>query len=186
MKKFLILLSAVLLVLGAAGAVHALPYTDTYVVDVEQRYMRGWAFDEVEWTFDLTQEKYGPDRFNPATQDVTSASVILNLTDDSRCWDFWEVAYLDVGMNQFVWEVDTGDVSFQVSSIITLSDTGKIDASLRAIWGDFYFNSATLTAEGTLPDVGTSPIPEPAAILLFGTGLIGLTFVTRRGLYFKK
>jgi len=182
MKNFLILPGFLLLVLSMATAVSAIPYTDVY--DAGHQYMHGILFntiDTVNWTFDITD-----DGFNPDTQDVTSASIKLNLSDDGDFCDFWEIALLNVGTNHFFWEVNTGNATFQMSSLITLSDTGQIDASLSAIWGDFYFNSATLTAEGTLPDVGASPVPEPAAILLFGTGLIGLTFVTRRRLYFNK
>ena len=35
-------------------------------------------------------------------------------------------------------------------------------------------------------DVQPAPVPEPASMMLFGTGLIGLAAFTRRKLYFKK
>ena len=87
MKKFLILFSVFLLGFGGASTAHAISYTDVY--DAEDRYMRGSLFggdDVAKWTFDITD-----DEFNPDTQDVTSASIKLNLTDDGG-WDFWESA----------------------------------------------------------------------------------------------
>lgn len=169
------------LILGSASVVYALPYSDLY--DAGGIYMHGGLLggDAKFWTFDITK-----DGFNPEAQDITAATITLNFTDSRSWWDWSEFAYLDVGTNNFLWEVDTGDASFQLSSLMTLSDTGKVDASLTAIWGDFKFNFALLTADGTLPDIETSPIPEPAAILLFGTGLTGLAFVARRSRFINR
>ncbi len=108
---------------------------------------------------------------------MTSASVELNLQDDGG-WDLWEYADLNVGTNSFSWEVDTGGISFTITSLMTLSALGTIDCTLVADAGDFYFNSATLTAEGT--DPSTAPVPEPSTILLMGSGLLGLVGYSRK------
>ena len=56
----------------------------------------------VSWQFDLTD--YG---FDPNTQDVISAEVVLDLSDD---WDWWpEYATFIVGTDYDWWEVDTGN-----------------------------------------------------------------------------
>jgi hypothetical protein len=181
MKKILMFICAVTLVLGMAGTASAIPYTDTY--DAGHVYMRGSLFgsdDSVSWTFDITDPASGG--FNPGTQDVTSASVRLNFSDDG--WDFFEFARLDVGENRFYWEVDTGNVGFAITSLMTLSDTGRVAATLTARWGDFYFNSATLSAIGTELDPSggdaPAPVPEPSTILLMGTGILGLVAYGRK------
>ena len=173
MKKLLGFLCAVTLVFGMAGVASAIPYTDTF--DAGYMHWLGWWGGEtsVSWTFDITD-----DGFNPVTQDVTSAEVALNLQDDS--WDFWEFASLHVGTNYFIWEVDTGTTAFTVDSLMTLSDSGTIDCTLTANLGDFYFNTATLSAEGTEPS--TAPVPEPSTVLLVGTGLLGIVAFGRKQL----
>ena len=170
MKKFLMFLCALTLVFGMVGTASAIPYSHTY--DAKDTYMR-WG-DSVTWDHDITK-----DGFNPTTQDVTSANITLQLQDDSGCWDFWEVANLDIGTNEFNWEVNTGGISFSITSLITLSATGMMSATLTALWGDFYFNSATLLAQATGPS-GAAPVPEPSTMLLMGTGLIGLVAYGRK------
>lgn len=171
MKRLIILLVSLALVFGAVDMVSAIPYTDTHYANLLMR--SGYS---TQWMFDI--RPYG---FDPDTQDVTSASIRLNLADDSGC-DFWEFANLRVGENRFFWEVDTGNTTFAVTSLLSLSETGTIAARLTAILGDFFFKNATLQAEGTDPGNAAAPVPEPGTLLLLGTGLMGLVVASGKKL----
>ncbi len=172
MKKFIILFYSILLVFGLVGMVGAITYTDYYSQNVR---LSGFG-DSIEWVFNITK-----DGFNPVSQDVTSASITLHLADDSNC-DFWEFANLNIGNNNFFWEVDTGSTSFSVSSLISLSETGKVAARLTSIVGDFWFKRADLHAEGTGSNVVSTPVPEPGTMLTLGFVLLGLVAVSRKRL----
>jgi len=176
MKKSFIILLTILFMFGVVGAANAIPYTDVYdpggLLRMDYRDKRG--SNSMLWEFDITDSG-----FNPATQDVISASVTLSLLDDRRDPFPWiEVATIDFGTNKFFWEVNSGDVSFVLASLITLSDYGQVTAELNCIYGDFYFDAARLDAEGTEPI--SAHAAEPGSMFMFGTGLIGVGLIVRK------
>jgi len=62
------------------------------------------------------------------------------------------------------------------TSIAALSDDGILDFTAEALYGyDTYFDNATLTF-----NVEMNPVPVPAAVWLFGSGLLGLVSMARR------
>ena len=166
MKKIFLFLSALALFFALSGVSGATMYIDSY--DAGHRYMRSHVFlpdDSVSWTFDITD-----DGFDPATQDITSAALKMNFSDNG--WlDFYEIAELNIGTNTFRWGVDAGNKSVAITSLMTLNDDGIIDCMLTADVGDFYFNTATLFANNS---PSSDPVPEPATILLMGTGFVGI------------
>lgn len=174
MKKWGIIVFMCLCAIMAAGSSYAVPYTYTDVYDAGHRYMRGSLLgcdDSVTWTFDITRQG-----FDPANETVVSARVTLNLQDDTDI--FCEFADLSVGTNTYLWEVDTGATTFRVASLATLNTNGTLTCTLTALLGDFYFNSAVLTA--TTQGGPVAPVPEPGSALLFGSGLIAAAVLLRK------
>ena len=158
------ILCAVMMVFGMVGTASAISYTDIY--NAHHLYMQ--PYDSVSWTFDITNDDYDPDK-----QDVTSAYVELKFQDNNDI-NFFERAVLNAGDNWFMWEVNTQTVSFTIESLLTLNEFGTVDVTLICVQGDFYFDGARLTAEGT------APVPEPSTILLLGSGLLGLVGYGRK------
>ncbi len=89
--------------------------------------------------------------------------------------------------------IDTGDLSFtfdaNVGDVIMLESFFDLSAALRAdgngtpwfaMEGDF-LNTASFALVPVTGGVSVAPVPIPAAVWLFGSGLLGLLGVARRG-----
>ena len=177
MRKFLVWFSAVTALLGPAALAGATTvYTDIY--DPEDLLLSATGTASTTWTFDIIDNGY-----QPGFEEVQSAIVTMHLCDDKGQQDYWESAELQVGENVFDWTLTTqgpgpdGDVvSFVLTSLMELSATGRVVATITATYGDFYFNDATLAA--TAEPVAT--VPVPGALLLVGPGLGVLAAIRRK------
>lgn len=118
------------------------------------------------YTHDISD---GVDGFNVGTDYVYSYSLTVGLHDDGGRCDGFELAlinqegFLGDGFYNFSYANNTYGWSF--AGLASLNSTGGLTVSVDSWWGDFYLDSSQLDAEGC------SPVPEPATMLLFGSGL---------------
>jgi len=168
---------AVALAISQTGVASAAATTYTDVYDAGGVFLQSnfWGpNDSNSWVFDITD-----DGFDPSLESITSATVSLDLRDDTgfkkyKADFFWEWARLSAGGTVIdVWEVDTGTEVVTLTSFTELNTSGTLSMTLEAKLGDFYFDQATLNADAV------SVIPVPAAVWLFGSGLIGLAGFAR-------
>ena len=182
MNRFLkILVLSVFVVFLATGGAFAVPITftdtttffaggtnDADLVSYGGNYvnqLEGFG-DHVRWTHHYTP-----------TPQVLSGTLALAMRDD-KDWS-WEFGFgwAEDGTWGFG-EIDTGIYSFNVDTSF-LGD-GLFTVTLASLGGDFFIDRSDLKIT-----YNSAPVPEPATMLLFGVGLIGIAGLGRRKLIKK-
>ena len=99
---------------------------------------------------------------------VFTESTALGLTESGDWW--WG-------------EIDTGVYEYGVSTAFL--EDGEFSVTLISLIGDFFIDQSVLSIDfdpvdslGRRDDV--SPVPEPATMVLFGVGLVGMAAIGRK------
>ncbi|MDR2550198.1 MAG: PEP-CTERM sorting domain-containing protein [Desulfobulbus sp.] len=171
-------------VIGWAGSAMALPAT--------------WQ-DQIDWTPDIYAQAGGQnDPFNffldigndgfvsifeGGDDVVTGYKLTIALYDDKTDRIIKdEVALIWqplADLTSYNFKLTSNEIGGTIGGLIDINHDGTLNVRIDAIWGDFYIDYAKIVACG---DNGKSadPVPEPATMLLFGTGLMGLAAAGRR------
>lgn len=118
------------------------------------------------YSFDMTDEVDPWDA-------IIAADLLIKFTDGDCCYE-WVKFNLD-GKKVAHYEVDTRTYRFDVKS--ALADDRMLNLNLQLTSGDVKLDWVKLTGSFcNNPD----PVPEPATMFLFGSGLAGLAGFARR------
>lgn len=176
MKKLLGILCAMLLIAGTAGIAGATPCTWTDTIDGDV-YVA--SFGSYSYQHDITD-----DGFVPLVDFATNYVLTIGLYDDNRGIDEWfgcEVAFVDqtglLGDGSYSFAYENQDFGASILGLVQINLLGTLDVTIQSLWGDFCFGQSVLTAYG---ESNSAPVPEPASMILLGTGLLGLAGYGRK------
>ncbi|MDL2274758.1 PEP-CTERM sorting domain-containing protein [Desulfosarcina sp. OttesenSCG-928-G10] len=113
--------------------------------------------------------------------DTESTVLTLAMTGGTMTLSTWtsSTGYPSGHFSQTFDVTGHGDASLE----FMLNEAANLFQTLRPLDTDFYIDN--LTISGVIPTDNTSPVPEPATLLLLGAGLIGMVAVSRKK-QFKK
>ena len=187
MKKFSVFLCTFLMILltsGFAGAtlVDTVEFCDTHIENVPNNGVDstldgyGWGDvnkidglgDYVSWTHNFDVSGWAG---------VSGGTLSVSLFDDERDGLFTREYALGWGEGwEFaIGEVDTGLYTYSING--KYLEDGSYSLGILGLGGDFYVQCSTLEV---------TPAPEPATMLLLGSGLLGLAGAGRKKFFKKK
>ena len=167
MKNFLVFLCTVSLFFGVVGFAGATPITYRDTISFNQLIS---PTNSVSWNH----------LFDIPTDEILGGLLTVWLRDDDDLWPWVPEFALGLG-DDGAWafgEVDTRSYSYGVN-VPSLED-GAFAIKLSSLGGDFFIDKSELVITYETSSITPAPVPEPATMLLFGCGLIGLAAVGRK------
>lgn len=178
-KKWLSILVTVLLTIWTLGLVQATPLDlSTFSADGDVTVSEGTVtIDETSGLW----ASYFYDDFFFVEADALSLSIDYELSSGIDDVD-WLVTQLDYVYDLEVTGTNSGTYVLDLTPY--QDSTISLAFGLEADWLDWSYDSVATFSNFDLITVsnsqGSSPVPEPATIILFGSGLVGLIGAARR------
>ena len=166
MKKVFVFLCTVALFFGVVSFAGATLITFSDTISLYNRSIIN-PFNPAIWSH----------HFDTPDDEILSGSLTVWLRDDGDRRSEYGLGLGEDG-TWAIGEVDTGSYSYGVSASY-LAD-GAFKVILLSLGGDFFIDKSELKMTYETSSPTTAPVPEPATMLLFGCGLIGLAVVGRK------